>query len=467
MIRFARRTAPVIVVLVLASCGLFPGADEGIDLTGLTPEIPGVIARGGAPAPGGQPAQSLGRMASVSDQELLDELSSVYHPVWNQYNVIGVEAIRFVDEILAGIEENIFGAPLLRRRAESGETIVFEYSESGGQPAVIRVAFTESTNTWVIEQWRTDTVTDPGTPVLVKNLHVNLVQGPEGDSGTITVRDLSMPESIRTTFAVDFSRDSAGNAGITLRGDQLDYDDPEDPDDDRNIPGRIWLEASEAEDRFVVAGNISYRQVDPPDTWEFRDQYIAVLNGGVIPESLIPANYLYRAVVNTETDNASIELALAPADYAATDVFAELSVGEVYREAIGNWVLSTEGGDPDLVAALNAELSLDPPLSGTSTVAEVFAALEQLAAADPDNAELAGVLFAVKLTNPAYLEPTVVDGEPSGRLVSTAGMGAESLPEWADEVVPPAELLPPTPAFLNGSEFSVAMPSDEAAPVQD
>lgn len=457
----------LILVLGLASCGIFPGAEQGIDLTGLTPEIPGVIARGGAPAPDSAGTQSFGRLASTTDQELLDELSSVYQPVWNQYNVIGVEAIQFVDDLLAGIEENIFDAPVLRRRAESGEILVIEYTEADDRPAVIRVAFTQASNTWVIEQWRTDAITNPGDPQLVKNLHVTLVQSAEGDSGTITVRDLAEAAEVRTTWAVDFSTDPDGNASVVLRGDQLDYDDPTDPEDNLNIPSRIWLEAAEADDRFVVTGNISYAMVDPPDTLAFRDEYLSVLNGGSVPDGDLSANYLYRAVVNTETDNASIELALVPADYAGTDFFSEYSVGAVYREAIGNWVLASDGEDPDYVAALNAALSLDPPLTSASSVADVFDALEALAAAEPDNADLAGVLFAVKLTNPAYLEPTFVGGEPSGQLVATAGMGTAAIPDWADEVAPPADLLPPTPEFVNGTGFSVVMPEDVPAPTAE
>ncbi|MEE8440554.1 MAG: hypothetical protein V3S41_02440, partial [Spirochaetia bacterium] len=397
-------------VLLTSGCILVPGFRRAaFGLADALVKIPGAITRKVV-------AATSSSVAPRSSDAVIASVQGIYTPVRDDYNEIANSAIEFTREMLAGIDENLFG----NRR-------LVKYLEDNGE-----VFFNDGVEAWQITQAGT-VYTVAGSEnvagVWYPTIYITFTQEGEHLFGEVVAID-TPEDSNSPTYRIVFDNadvDFQGAMTTELEAVNLNYNNL----DTFNIPTKLWLRAYAQGEVFQIAASVYYTEVNLEDDQEIQPYLMAIMKGPAAPYALdelgITGLYQYRGVfqVNAEVDRGTIDLALVPGYTTPTGTeFADYSVGALWKEAIAAWIV-----DPELAMAndgvtqgeevrtfindFHFSLNLAVaetwyPIGTGSLEAEVFDALAfiqtNLPDTDPARGELDNLLFVVLLTNPAYFD---------------------------------------------------------------
>jgi hypothetical protein len=175
-------------------------------------------------------------------------------------------------------------------------------------------------------------------------------------------------------------------------------------------------------------------------------------------DSNVVASYVYQGIASTaeDKDQGAVSLALVPSNEPDdTDVFVDYAYGEIYKRAIGAYVVNDSALMTDINNMLSAAGS-STTVSAGSTPSDVFGALEEIRAwadsAGQDTSTLDSVLFVVDVVNPGYYNS--VEGFIGSDTLNT--------PSWADELTgtgdPFVGDIEVSAGSIAAADFTVTMP---------
>jgi len=373
-------------------------------------------------------------------------LDYLYRPVRSTYNPLAAQAIGFVDNLLEGVETNIFGNQVVMAAlADTGEWASYNQAET----EAYRV--TQSALTYTVEIWKT--VDAQG----LKILDLEFTDTGSNYRGTAIAVSDTLGLSERPTYQVDFdTADAVLGKYVELRAVNI-----QPVTSAANIPRKLWLKAWQDGDGFFVSANIHYVQVDIETTSPFRTQFMEQLGA---PAADVQASYIYRGAVDVTTDHGGVSLGLVPASVGTTDtatLFTDYSIGAIYKTAIAAWIrtnptITTSTGDQALITVINDILVFygqDALAINTgSNEADIFTALQAVKAildgGGASSADLDAILFVVKVVNPGYYDGTA-------GFVGTEELGK---PSWAADVPALSGDVGVSAAAIADAAFTVTMP---------
>ena len=381
-----------VVALVTVGCAWF-GGSQTLGLSSALVEFPSSIS------PSSATTRIVPRSASA---DVIASVQGIYTPVRDNYNAIAIDAIEFIGELLDEIDENIFAdAGLMNYLEDNGSLVAGD--------ATARWEITRSGNDYTVAGWTYY------TDVWAQSIYVEFSVVGDRISGTVTLSEESAAADRTIYQAVFDSNDPALGLVTELSVVNLDSGNM----DVNNIPTRLWIKAYDDGSSFQIAASVFYTAVNL-EPGDLNDEFMDYINptGAPTPEGV----YMYRGSFETGgEERGKIDLALVPAaGYAGTDWFSLYSLGRIYEETVGAFVIADSG----LVDAINLTGHVSPPITIGSSPVAVMTAIEQIYAADQTDASVANVVFSTQLTNPAYFAAGTGD----------TFVGTEDLlrPTWAD-----------------------------------
>lgn len=429
------------VLVVAAGCDLSAPAGSSVDVSGVLVSIPSAINNSSASR-----GVLSGQTVTVEDQ-LLADVQPIYNPIREHYNPIAQDVIDFADQLIAAVQTHIFDNEGAMTLLDGGEALQSTDSSAGEKWQVEK-----SGGTYTVENWQQ--LSDDSWK---KILHMTVnVDG--GYSGTIHACVGDEADDYPMTIKVVYDTADATLGQVTELW-AVGMEAMADASETNNIPTKLWLKASQKAGVFNVAANVYYTQVKLHDGEAIGPYVDAVLGTGTD----INGAYVYRGVVDVDTNKGQVALALTPEDQNdATTIFDTWSMAEIYKQAVAEWILDPNSYWDDqqtttLLDAINNVLSNagKATIADTATPGEVFIGLQDLydvvsQDGDPD-ADLLGILFVTKLTNPGYF-----DGTQTSAFVGTNDL---KKPTWAAEIPQDYGLdIEVTPKTI--AELSVTMPGD-------
>lgn len=385
--------------------------------------------------------------ARITEQAVLNEIAALYNPVRETYNPLAAEAIGITRELLSSIQSTVFSDQFLMNLLQKAG-VIFWTSDNASE----KIQVSTQEEGYVIELWR-------HTDSWSKVLDMRFTKKQKRYTGTIFVRDTQKCDVYRAPlYRLSFDTGDSGRGHLMeLRAVNLDTLQ----DSVNNIPTALWLEVSQDNSTFYMAGNIRYTNVSIAEESAFYPYLMSILNG---PDDFldghtnVAANYIYRGAVVRADNRGAVDLALVPAsDNSTEDLFDTWSIAALYREAIAEWIRSgTLDGEP-LTAILNRILDQtdsDITISSASTTQEIFDALKDIKSRLEDRRFDAGdidnILFIVELGNPGYFNAQ------SGFI----GNNDIRTPSWASGVPSFDNISVLPPAALGETVYSITMPED-------
>jgi hypothetical protein len=332
------------------------------------------------------------------------------------------------------MQTHIFDNEAAMTLLDSGEALQSTDAEAGEKWQV-----TESGGTYTVENWQQ--LSDDSWK---KILHMTVnVDG--GYSGTIYACVGEEADDYPMTIKVVYDTADA-TLGQVTELEAVGMEAMADATQTTNIPSKLWLKASQKDGVFNVAADVYYTDVQLHDGEAIGPYVDEVIGTGTD----INGAYVYRGVVDVETNKGKVALALTPEaqDDAAT-IFETWSMAEIYKQAVAEWIKA----DGTLISNINT--IADPDIDADSSADDVFAALVDVAdhfeAQGSQDAELLGILFVTKLTNPGYFDGT----QPS----AFVGTNDLKTPSWAADIPQAYGLdIEVTPNTI--AQLSLTMPGD-------
>ncbi len=443
----------LVLILLSLSCrqqGENPESEE-ISFDKVLVTLPEAV---NAPDGNGQTGEEGTPPVKTTVDDMLESIRNIYNPVRDWYNPLAAAAIDQTNLLLQEIEKNIFQNPDLMKiiYAEG----VFEHTDDN---ATQKGRITYNENTYRVEFWISLEQT------WLKHLDVEFTKEGERYFGRIFIREQQANPENRPEFRIDFdTRDpSLQQQVMELRIVNLDYDDPavDDFTEDYNIPTKLWLKARQDNETFYSAANVYFKKLHQEENSDFYPYFMTILNNGdpyVYGSTLVNANYIYRCAVDLVADRGAVDLALVPEaiDETAT-IFADYSIGHIYKEAFAEYIRKDAIDDTPLTELMNIMLTQagsNIELSETSTTEEIFEALvviqEYYEKQGEDTEAFDTLLFIVKLVNPGYFD------------AQTGFVGNDEIlaPEWSSDVPAFADFELLSAADVAGDNFTVVMPDD-------
>ena len=404
----------LLIAVSLGGCWLF-GVDNRMGLADALVTLPSSIT----PAPSG-PSSAYGAPRGVA--EVIAHVQGLYAPIRDTYNLIASEAIEFTRDLLDRIDTDIFANGDLMDYLDENGSFAADTTDDLGRVVVWEV--TKSGSDYTVAGWK-DYSVDEWRQIL----YASFTQTGNRLTGyAVVAQDKALAD--RALFRVEFDNADPDEGKVII----LEAVEIDDDSEVRNIPTALWLKAFQKGDEFHIAASVYYEDVDV-ESGALEQHYMDVLNNGqngafVVDGTGVHGAYIYNGafeLLGTE-DRGAVNLALVPANYAGADYFSAYSVGAVYRNSIGAWVLSP--ADSTILDAINAVPGLPyPGMTSTSTptpteIDQIFANLLYIQANIPEpSSELDNVLFATQLTNPGYF-----DSSETETFVGTADLNT---PGWA------------------------------------
>ncbi len=454
----------MLVLFVFSGCNLVGNlfAPRGTTVSGLSDSLvsfPESLSRRTDTA-----TQSSGTVAPMSDETLdsvIDYVDYVYRPVRNSFNPLAQAAIDVTNELLGEVEsavlsnENVMG--ILESEGEfSG------YNDDETEAYQVTLDTSTGADVYTVQIWKA------ADGAWRKDLHMQFQESGDGYKGALTIRNTESGAEEGELYQIDFDADDPDYGKLTeVRGVNIDGDDPNDPDDNVNIPTRLWVQAFEQNDRFHVNATIHYTEIQIEDQTAFGSCFMDELDNDRATDN-VTASYIYQgiAAASEGEDRGAVSLALVPSNVTGTDtIFTTYAYGEIYKRAIGEWVRSNpqlDSGD-DLIPAVNNILGnvTDPAvvsIDDQSDNADIFTALEEVRdflISDGSSApDLDAILFVVEVVNPAYY---TADG-------GFVGSDTLNTPTWADELTgssnPFAGQIDVAADQISSAAFTVTMPEN-------
>ncbi len=441
------------VCLIVISCRNGddkPAQEEDVQVDKVLLSLPDAV---NAPQSGSEGSRFL-ISTLVTEATVFEGVEEIFNPVRERYNPLASTVIDTINSSLTAIDEKIFLNTTVMNNLNKDGLVTLTYDNETSKARV-----TKNGDIYTVELWTSLSGT------WLKYLHVSFSRDGDRYSGTITGREQELDSTYRKEYEIKFdTEDPLLGHTIELRTINIDYDDPEIDTswENENIPTKMWLSASTDNTTFSIAANVYYTQVDIASHTRFYEYLMAILNDD---EAFIPgttqvnAHFIYRGAIDVAEDRGAIELALVPeTNTDTTEVFSVYSIGEIYREAVADWVQDNGGANRNVINTINnalEEIGSGLTVSPTSSTEEIFDALkaiqDYLEEQDKSIRLLDGVLFVVQLGNPGYFD------DKSGFV----GNNELRRPAWADEVPGFGDLEVLSAADVAGSGFTVTMPNDE------
>ena len=432
-VRLSLIAAAVLILTALSGCGWF-AEEPPLGLADAFVTFPDSISSG----------SSSRSISARSAQGIIARVQGLYTPVRDQYNRLAEDAIAYIADLMGSIDRNIFGNDELMAYLEENGSVVLE-ADDGSR----RWQITKTGNDYTVAGWMD---ADGSWEQLI---YVDFTALGDDISGTVWIADENQTSG-NTLYRAAFDTNDE-NVGQLTELAAINLDD-QNTDLAFNVPTALWLEAHNDGEAFQIAANIYYTDVNV-ESGEIEPYFMEVLNNeqdSDYTDGGVNVCYTYRGAFAADGDDrGQVELALVPANYDASDYFTAYSLGAVYEQAIGAYVTADAGL---LTIINNSVVDPSPALTEDSTPAEVMAALEALYEQDPTNTELENIIFATRLSNPAYFEASADDS-----FVGTANLEtpawADSLPAFALEIAQDQTTLP-----LLEVSFPAAMPATPPDP---
>lgn len=404
--------AAIAALVVLAGCQM--PADQNQPAFGLADALV-TFPDSMQPAPGS-------RAPLASEAEVITRVQGLFTPVRDNYNALAIDGITFVADLLNSLDIDLFGNEDLMAYLEENGSVVLGGTTSDGNEA--RYEIVKNVNDYTVAGW-----TNYGG-TWAQAIYIDFTAAGDDISGDVWVAEDTNAAG-RAIFQATLNNNDPDYGLVTeFRADNLDSQSTSLV----NVPTKLWLKAYDDGTTFQIAANVYYVDIDV-ESGEIEPYYMSVLNNGqvsafTVNDPGVNGAYSYRGAfdISGSTDRGKIDLALVPANYTGTDFFTAYSVGANYETAIASWIL--DPADPALMNAINGYPGI-PNGGHTSTtaptaqqIADLFADLEHIYEQDPSDADLANVLFATQLTNPAYFDGSLAE----------SFVGTEDLlkPAWAD-----------------------------------
>jgi hypothetical protein len=444
--------------VVLSGCnlgGLF--SRDGETVSGLAESLvsfPASLANDGSSS---QRAQSFSPMATGDPSTVIEYVDYVYRPVRDSFNPLAQAAIDVTNQLLASVEESVLSNSEVMGVLEA-QGVISGYNDDNTEAYKVELDTESGTDVYTVQIW------DTSGDTAQKTLHMTFQESGEGYKGELTIRDTSANAEEGEIYNVQFDANDAEFGKVTeVRGVNLESDDPNDSDDDQNIPTKIWVKAFEKDSKFYVNANIHYTQIQIEDQTAFGSYFMDELENGRTDSNVV-ASYIYQGIAGTTEDQGAVSLALVPSNESDdTDVFAEHAYGEIYKRAIGNWVRDNPEIESGvfLIPTINDILfqvsnpqvsSIDDQTSDDDIFTALGEVRDYLASGGSSTTDLDAVLFVVDVVNPGYYS-------------SEAGfVGTDTLnkPSWADELTGTSDPfvgdIEVSAGDIAATDFTVTMP---------
>jgi hypothetical protein len=416
--------------VVLAGCEFSTPAGSSVDVSGVLVSIPSAINN-----PNAGRAVFSGQTLTVED-ELLADVQPIYNPIREHYNPIAQDVIDFADQLITAVQTHIFDNEGAMTLLDSGEAIQSTDATAGEKWQV-----TKSGGTYTVENWQE---MDDGSWKKILHMTVNTESG---YSGTIYACVGDAADGYPMTIKVVYDTADA-TLGQVTELEAVGMEAMADATETTNIPSKLWLKASQKDGVFNVAANVFYTQVKLHEGEVIGDKLTARIGNGSTTD--VNGAYVYRGVVNVDTNKGKVELALTPANQNdAGTIFTTWSMAENYKQAVAEWIT----GDATLMSDINT--IADPDIDTSSSADDVFAALVDVAdhfeAQGTQDPELLAILYVTKLTNPGFF-----DGTATSAFVGTNDLRK---PDWAANIPQDFGLdVQVTPQTISG--LSLTMPGE-------
>ncbi len=383
---------------------------------------------------------------------IINALKHLYDPIREEYNPMASQAIDYIKNILLLIDENIFHSREIMTSLIRDNFYELPFTDDNSTENMLRV--TRNENDYEVEMWK------KAESAWIKYLNIAFTVNRDNLNGIIYLSEPSLVQEKNVLYKIIFNTDDSCGHSLELSAINLDYS--EGADLSENIADRLWLKICKSSNSFYISANVHYTHVNLGNSTGFDDYVMAQLyDGSYIPgTTVVNANYIYSGAVNLTNGNGAVSLALVPeSDNSTSEIFDEYSIGNIYKEAIVEWIkeaTDTESGKP-LIQVINDVLNQaeENIISVSSSSDEIFTALGQVQSylethGNTDNSTLKEILFVVKLVNPGYFEKD--NGFIGNDLINT--------PAWAD-LVPDFHAFPiKSAAELSGDSFIFEMPND-------
>ena len=443
----------VLAVIVVFSCGRNRNDPvEEISLKKAIIEIPRAVNARQSQQEAGALRTALRDTTDV-ESVILASLRDIYNPVREEFNPMASMAIEFTKELLNQIDTNIFGNENIMRKLYNDGIVEVTFDNE-----TQKARMTKQDNTFTLEQWISISDT------WLKLMDISFSKDEDRYQGTIYTRAEQIDPADRPEYRFDFdTADPELGQTMELRMMNIDFDDPDIDEyrDDYNIGKKLWMKASQDNATFYISANIYFERVDLNPDAGFYEYYMWVLNdeNQYVPgETNVHANYIYRGAVQVDDDNGAVDLALVPAmNSEVQTVFDNYSIGNIYREAIAEWVRKDPGDEYVPLEVINYVLEqggADIQITESSSTDDIFTAIEAVKEILEESGErnnfLESILFVIQIVNPGYFETDY----------GFVGNDEIRRPEWAD-AIPPFDHLEVLPAAeVSSAGFTVAMPND-------
>jgi len=387
----------------LLSCN---GIQEQITLSKVILDLPSAI---NAP-------ESRENKKGVSAATIFNTISLLYSPIRDEFNPLAAQALDYTKNIFFLIDENIFHNRPVMAKINRDNLLETDFDDNGTEG---RLRISKNESTYTVELWqKNDTAWD-------KALYVEFTLTNTVYTGTLYTALPVQGSAEKILYKIDFNTADVCGHSMVISIINLEYAE----NGSENIPSRIWLKVCKSGNRFYAAGNRYSLNVNIGRDMDFSNEVMDQLyDGEYVPgTTVVNANYIYTAAVDLTSGNGAASVALVPeTDNRTAEIFDIYSVGNIYREAVAQWIKNTT--DPDLIQIINDILTDagEVLISKDSSTNAIFEALQQVKEylGEQSDETLDGILFVVQLVNPGYFSGE--SGFTGNDLINT--------PSWAADV---------------------------------